>query len=1093
MSRPNTFGILLPKLSAPAISPTESANPPVPLENAAGPVASVEAAANVAAEALAADPATAERAAQAAAILALADMIPGTPGPTPPSQKTVRAFLGGIGGGFDGGQVDGHGNCTPCKIQEALQVGNPVNAVLGIKVLSGENEVDFALDAPLPLVWQRSYFSDIPSCSWLGHGWTLPFSPTITRVADGFLYTDEQGREIFLPDCFDHLFANDDRTENDQGDNNSPDTVFFDPYEQIAFSRPAQHLYRIASADGSSSLLFAPLNSGDEIYRIVALCGRNGNHNRIVYTDNGLPRYIYDSAGRIYRLDFISTPLIQTDPDFSAAEQSGAFTGKDGRIYVNRLGSVTLLSDGVDTVLVSYTYNEYGDLSAVYGLGGCLLREFTYRNHILTEHRQPDGLAARYRYDQYTPKGRVLLSEDNLGQRWTFDYRSGHTIVTDVFGRTTEYGFDHNREHIYTIDADGRRTDTERDDYGRIILQRDPLGRETRYLYDTYGNLLAVTAPDGSRTAIGYEDENNDSLPTEITQPDGSLTRYEYDADGNLIAEIDALGHTTHYTYDRRGLPVGITDPLGKSKTLVYDEAGQLTAYTDCSGQTTRFAYTTLGEIETVTDALDQTTRYHYDEYGNHIRTDHPDGGSEHFVYDALNRLTGHTDPLGGQTRYTLDKDGLPKERTDALGNRFSYTYDAARRLTRLTNENGEHYLLDYDNADRLVRETGWDGKITAYAYDAAGQLSQQTEYGCLKDTDRRNGQHPGRTALPEIWHIHHFTRNLLGQLVEKTSRKIEKNGSRHKDHGAVRTRFDYDPAGNMGSHRLIRARNRHSSLEYTYDALGRITRETLTHNGRQTGIAYQYDANGNRLQTTLPDGQQISTLYYGSGHLHHIALDGQTIADIERDRLHRETQRTQGTLVSRFDYDPMGRLQRQSAGRQGTPHPGPLVERRYRYDKAGNLIGSTDLRSGTTDYTYDKLGRILEAANAGRNTKEKFAFDPAGNILDELARNAREGSLYRPSGNRIAEFNGTRYQYDPLGNLIYRELPDGESQLFEYDTENQLIGAKLYKPDGEVQQWQYAYDPFGRRISKERIDKGSLHSTDPKRTVFIWDGSRLC
>ena len=187
-----------------------------------------------------------------------------------------------------------------------------------------------------------------------------------------------------------------------------------------------------------------------------------------------------------------------------------------------------------------------------------------------------------------------------------------------------------------------------------------------------------------------------------------------------------------------------------------------------------------------------------------------------------------------------------------------------------------------------------------------------------------------------------------------------------------------------------------------------------------------------------------------------------------------------------------MGRLQRQSAERQGTPHPGPLVERRYRYDKAGNLIGSADLRSGTTHYTYDQLGRILEAANAGRNTKEKFAFDPAGNILDELTRNAREGSLYRPSGNRIAEFNGTRYQYDPLGNLIYRELPDGESQLFEYDTENQLIRAKLYKPNGEVQQWQYAYDPFGRRISKERTDKGSLHSTDPKRTVFIWDGSRI-
>lgn len=120
-------------------------------------------------------------------------------------------------------------------------------------------------------------------------------------------------------------------------------------------------------------------------------------------------------------------------------------------------------------------------------------------------------------------------------------YRPGHTVVTDALGRGETYGFNHRRELVYRIDADGR-PDTERDDYGRIILQRDPLGRETRYLYDTYGNLLAVTAPDGSRTAIGYEDEYNDSLPTEINQPDGSLTRYEYDADGNLMAETDVLG-----------------------------------------------------------------------------------------------------------------------------------------------------------------------------------------------------------------------------------------------------------------------------------------------------------------------------------------------------------------------------------------------------------------------------------------------------------------------------------------------------------------------------------------------------------------------
>ena len=39
---------------------------------------------------------------------------------------------------------------------------------------------------------------------------------------------------------------------------------------------------------------------------------------------------------------------------------------------------------------------------------------------------------------------------------------------------------------------------------------------------------------------------------------------------------------------------------------------------------------------------------------------------------------------------------------------------------------------------------------------------------------------------------------------------------------------------------------------------------------------------------------------------------------------------------------------------------------------------------------------------------------------------------------------------------------------------------------------WTYAYDPFRRRLSKERQDKLAQASTDPKRTHFVWDGNRL-
>ena len=78
------------------------------------------------------------------------------------------------------------------------------------------------------------------------------------------------------------------------------------------------------------------------------------------------------------------------------------------------------------------------------------------------------------------------------------------------------------------------------------------------------------------------------------------------------------------------------------------------------------------------------------------------------------------------------------------------------------------------------------------------------------------------------------------------------------------------------------------------------------------------------------------------------------------------------------------------------------------------------------------------------------------------------------------------------FNNLIYRQLPNGENQYYQYDLENQLVRAEIKKPADNTEIWTYAYDPFGRRLSKERKDKLAWTSTDPKRTHFVWDGSRL-
>ena len=293
--------------------------------------------------------------------------------------------------------------------------------------------------------------------------------------------------------------------------------------------------------------------------------------------------------------------------------------------------------------------------------------------------------------------------------------------------------------------------------------------------------------------------------------------------------------------------------------------------------------------------------------------------------------------------------------------------------------------------------------------------------------------------------------------------------------------------------------------------------------------VRYHYDFNGNRTATVLPDGRQINYLYYGSGHLHQISLDDEVITDIERDQLHREIYRTQGKLASRYELDPLGRLKRQIATLNDLAEGGKgktkvaagfsqtAVKRSYGYDRTGNLTHSTDQRTGTTQFEYDRLGRITQAGN------ELFAFDPAHNILDIPTEKVKPYPAPSPAGegrgegkttaplsddrsaitdNRLKTYNGTTYYYDDLGNLIHRELADGEVQNYFYDLHDQLVKAEIFKKDGTKETWAYTYDALGRRIGKGRLKNEEVSETSfphdlsgndlENQTRFVWDGSHL-
>ena len=60
--------------------------------------------------------------------------------------------------------------------------------------------MDFELPGPIPIVWERTYYSDASVDGPLGYNWHHSYNLGIRRLEEGaFLFRHADGRESFLP------------------------------------------------------------------------------------------------------------------------------------------------------------------------------------------------------------------------------------------------------------------------------------------------------------------------------------------------------------------------------------------------------------------------------------------------------------------------------------------------------------------------------------------------------------------------------------------------------------------------------------------------------------------------------------------------------------------------------------------------------------------------------------------------------------------------------------------------------------------------------------------------------------------------------
>jgi RHS repeat-associated protein len=419
-------------------------------------------------------------------------------------------------------------------------------------------------------------------------------------------------------------------------------------------------------------------------------------------------------------------------------------------------------------------------------------------------------------------------------------------------------------------------------------------------------------------------------------------------------------------------------------------------------------------------------------------------------TYDSRQREVSRTSPDGTTTRTTYDPLGNVASTTDAMGRITQYVYDANGRQVATLHPDGTTTRARIDAGGRVAATIDQLGAVTKFTYDKLGRKVTET----LPDPD-------GSGPLPapsSAWgydsrgNVEYVTANFVGQggvAAGATSRSThyeydaigrmtketlpDPDGSGPLARSVSQTTYDAD--GNI----LTMTDPRGSVTTYAYDTFGRVVSETTADPDGPTGplvplvTQYVYDNAGNLARKVAP----------GAAHINQPAFN----TDYTYDRLNR---RTSTTLP-----DPDGTA----------PLPRPVSTQTF--DALGQLAQSTDALGRTTTYAYDKLARVTAVT------------DPLG---------ATTRSIFDASGNSMATIDAydrsTFTTYDAMNRPVSIREPRADSatvnavSTFSYDARGQLVAST----DALGRTSWKQYDALGRVTAT--TDALGAFSGDPAHTV---------
>jgi RHS repeat-associated protein len=714
-----------------------------------------------------------------------------------------------------------------------------------------------------------------------------------------------------------------------------------------------------------------------------------------------------------------------TEAVYSAIQAPGPWQGAVLQWYTPESGWVVRRRDGM-----KYYFPDYDPVRMIEDRKGNrihIVREGG-GNGPAIEVRGPHDRSIYLHHDSYN---RITEATNSAGQKVHYAYDSLGRLVkfTDATGAVTRYSYDAANE--MTSVTDGR---------GNVVISNsyDSGGHMRSQSLATKGTYRFLPLP----TCSGCEAKG--VTASQVIDPDGRKRDY-YFTNGLVTSEVFDPGSSeqwVNYTRDGEGNVTRITGSAGEV-SYTYDSEGNVTSETrEADGSAplrTRYTYNSFAEPNSVTDPLGLTTEYSYDGNGTLTAVTDPMGRQTTRGYDAQGEMTSSTDAQGNTTKYAYSEGDLTAE-TDPLGYVTEYAYSPAGVPISVRDPEGRTTAYKYDADNKLESVTNAAGETTTYKRDADGHVVEVTDPRGHSQTGSYNAFDQLAEWTDALGRTTHYAYDPAGALASVTDARGQKTTYSHNglgwlssiSYGAVgegaptsTIGYGYDSAGNLATVTDSRA----GTWTFGYDPFHRLTEEA----GPGGTVTYSHNADGERTRMSVGGEEAASYSYDDDGKLTGVTTPaGNVSLTYNRDGRKSQTVLPDGD-VERYSYDAAGQL-------TGIGY----------YKSSGEAIG--DLQ-----YVRDALGRV--ATIKGSEARVTLPSEVSEASYD--------------AANELTSWNGLTSEHNADG-----ELASEGSSTFAWNDRNQLTGVAAGSNN-----WSYAYDPFGRRISK---------TVNGAETKYSYDGPNV-